>query len=283
VQQQQNPYVPTTNTPFVPVTPLHHHHPRNEETNSTPLEGYTNIFSPVQQVAGNVLYNMSSPMMTSTQQVGSQWFNSTRTYFRVNNSYVANKLRILLVPFFHKDWKRRRDQNPNMDYLPPTEDLNSPDLYIPTMAFVSYVLLIGLFMGTRLVFTPDVIGDTTSRALLIIIFEVLLVKIVVWLLNFEVILGLLDILSFSGYKFVGSVINVSVGLMLGNTAFYISYIVNSLLFCIFLGKSLRAAIHYPGIYLNSGQDTYEKTKNYLLYSWVLFQFLLIYLLCNKGF
>jgi hypothetical protein len=53
-------------------------------------------------VAGNVLYNMSTPMVASTQQVGYQWFNSTRAYFRVNNYYVAKKLRILLFPFLYQ-------------------------------------------------------------------------------------------------------------------------------------------------------------------------------------
>jgi hypothetical protein len=63
---------------------------------------YAQLLSPVQQVAGNMLLNMGSPMVTSTQAVGSQWFNSTRTYFRVSNAYVAHKLRVLLVPFFQK-------------------------------------------------------------------------------------------------------------------------------------------------------------------------------------
>jgi hypothetical protein len=39
-----------------------------------------------------------------------------------------------------------------MSVLTPAEDINSPDLYIPTMAFVTYVLLVGLFMGTKLVY-----------------------------------------------------------------------------------------------------------------------------------
>jgi len=32
-------------------------------------------------------------------------------------------------------------------YYSPRDDINAPDLYIPTMAFISYILLIGLAMG----------------------------------------------------------------------------------------------------------------------------------------
>lgn len=37
----------------------------------------------------------------------------------------------------------------NTDYLPPNQDRNAPDLYIPVMAFVTYVLLIAFFKGTN--------------------------------------------------------------------------------------------------------------------------------------
>jgi hypothetical protein len=43
-----------------------------------------------------------------------------------------------------KVWKRKQDAG---GYAQPKDDLNAPDLYIPTMAFVTYVLLIGFVMG----------------------------------------------------------------------------------------------------------------------------------------
>lgn len=33
-------------------------------------------------------------------------------------------------------------------YAFPREDINAPDLYIPAMAFVSYILLVGFVHGT---------------------------------------------------------------------------------------------------------------------------------------
>jgi len=88
-------------------------------------------------------------------------------------------------------------------------------------------------------------------------------------------LGVLDILSFSGYKFIGTVINVCVGLIGGQQAFYISFIINSILFSIFLGKTLRAAIQNPS------PETTKSPKNYVMLIWALFQFILIYFLVTN--
>jgi protein transport protein YIF1 len=32
-------------------------------------------------------------------------------------------------------------------FAPPRSDLNAPDLYIPTMSFVTYVILVGIATG----------------------------------------------------------------------------------------------------------------------------------------
>ena len=58
-------------------------------------------------------------------------------YFNVSNSYVVNKLFIVLFPWRHRPWSRQQQlmsssgQGPL--FLPPREDINSPDLYIPRM------------------------------------------------------------------------------------------------------------------------------------------------------
>jgi hypothetical protein len=44
---------------------------------------------------------------------------------------------------------RRSDTGQMEGYSPPREDINSPDLYIPVMAFVTYVLLCGLAAGRK--------------------------------------------------------------------------------------------------------------------------------------
>ena len=55
-------------------------------------------------------------------------------YFNVSNSYVINKLFLVLFPWRHKPWARKQGTATNGQegwYLPPRDDINSPDMYIP--------------------------------------------------------------------------------------------------------------------------------------------------------
>ena len=60
-------------------------------------------------------------------------FSALKHYFNVSNSYVVNKLFLVLFPFRHKPWSRKQAMGPNghEGYLPPRDDINSPDMYIP--------------------------------------------------------------------------------------------------------------------------------------------------------
>ncbi|KAJ3410269.1 hypothetical protein HDV05_003975 [Chytridiales sp. JEL 0842] len=127
-------------------------------------------------------------------------------YFNVSNSYVLNKIRLLIFPFRHKSWTRlvrRSEQDGQMEgYKPPREDLNAPDMYLPAMAFVTYVLLVGMLFGYRKSFTPDALGITSTTALFIVACEVLFFKLGCYLLNVQSEVSFLDLIAYCGYKFV---------------------------------------------------------------------------------
>jgi YIF1 len=57
-------------------------------------------------------------------------------HFNVSNSYVLHKLRLVLFPWRHRPWTRkirRSEVNGQTEgWQPPREDINSPDLYIPS-------------------------------------------------------------------------------------------------------------------------------------------------------
>eukprot|EP01126_Amoeba_proteus_P011005 TRINITY_DN14369_c0_g2_i3.p1 TRINITY_DN14369_c0_g2~~TRINITY_DN14369_c0_g2_i3.p1 ORF type:complete len:286 (+),score=27.78 TRINITY_DN14369_c0_g2_i3:61-918(+) len=212
-----------------------------------------------QQVAGS----MFQPMLSKTQQASELWFSSLKSYFNVDNVYVWRKLKMILFPFFHQTYKRNSQQQYD-------RDLNAPDLYIPVMSFVTYVLLIALSLGANEKFKPDVIGLTMTTALLSVFLEQLLLKTAIWLQNLTNI-TFLDLLSFTGYKFVVAVMNLSSGILFGSIAFLFSYIVNTLFFSIFLFRTLKAT--------QLGNDGIL-TRNYFLISAVLLQFLIIYFLCH---
>jgi hypothetical protein len=60
--------------------------------------------------------------------------SALKHYFNVSNGYVVNKLFLVLFPWRHKPWSRKQSVGPNGQegwFLPPREDLNSPDMYIP--------------------------------------------------------------------------------------------------------------------------------------------------------
>jgi hypothetical protein len=60
--------------------------------------------------------------------------SALKHYFNVSNSYVVNKLFLVLFPWRHKPWSRKQAVGQNGQdgwYLPPRDDINSPDMYIP--------------------------------------------------------------------------------------------------------------------------------------------------------
>jgi hypothetical protein len=85
-------------------------------------------------------------------------------------------------------WSRDRNPHDGGSYKLPSEDLNAPDLYIPLMAFVTYILVMGFIMGITDTFTPEVLvrarltsavlanlssqGSTASWAMAVLLFEV---------------------------------------------------------------------------------------------------------------
>ncbi|KAL1304838.1 hypothetical protein AAFC00_003764 [Neodothiora populina] len=135
-------------------------------------------------------------------------------YFNVSNSYVVNKLCLVLFPWRHRPWSRQQQpmssngQGPY--FLPPREDINSPDMYIPVMAFVTYVLLSTLLAGIRGAFRPELLGLTATNAFLTVVIEIMLLKLGTYLLNISNESQLLDLVAYSGYKFVGIIATVAI-------------------------------------------------------------------------
>ena len=87
--------------------------------------------------------------------------------------------------------------------MPPKLDVNAPDMYIPVMAFVTYILIVGIAMGKQNKFTPEQLGIQASSALGWFFFEVLLVFLTLQILSIKSVLKTFDIMAFCGYKFFG--------------------------------------------------------------------------------
>lgn len=82
------------------------------------------------------------------------------------------------------------------------------------MSFVTYVLLIAVSLGLSKSFRPEVLGLTSSRALLIVGVELALIRLCTYLFNVQGDhYGILDLLSYSGYKFVPACVTLSMGVL----------------------------------------------------------------------
>ena len=129
----------------------------------------------------------------------------------------------------------------------PRDDVNSPDLYIPSMAFVTYVLVCGFLLGTRNDFTPEKLGIQASSALLWLLGEVVLILLALYLLNITSNLGFFHLLAFSSYKFVPMIGALIISYVLNSTAYYtfLAYASSSLAF--FLLRSLYVTIQTTSI------------------------------------
>lgn len=174
--------------------------------------------------------------------------SALKHYFNVSNGYVVNKLFLVLFPWRHKPWSRKQSIGPNGQegwFLPPRDDLNSPDMYIPTMAFVTYILLFTLIAGLRGEFQPELFGLIAGWASLAVVVEILGLKLGCYLLSISNESQLLDLIAYSGYKFVGVITTLVVSEILnggtgtggwvGWTVFSYTFLANAL----FLLRSLK--------------------------------------------
>ncbi|KAM4589346.1 protein YIF1B isoform 1-T1 [Fundulus diaphanus] len=157
-------------------------------------------------------------------------------YFAVDTVYVGKKLGILVFPYMHESWEVCYQQD-----IPvaPRFDVNAPDLYIPTMGFITYILVAGLALGTQNRFSPELLGVQASSALVWLIMEVLVVLLSLYLVTVNTDLTTIDLLAFSGYKYVGMIVGVVAGLLFGKTAYYLSLLWCCAAIFVFMIRTLR--------------------------------------------
>ena len=111
-------------------------------------------------------------------------------------------------------------------------------MYIPVMSLVTYILLSTLVAGLRGQFQPELLGYTASVALAIVAVEILGLKLGCYLLSISNTSQLLDLVAYSGYKFVGVIVTISVaeavnggkgtGGWVGWSVFFYTFLANSL-------------------------------------------------------
>jgi hypothetical protein len=204
-------------------------------------------------------------------------------YFHVNNRYVLHKLYILLLPFLHRSWKRQH-VDPNgqtpMDSLdpalysqpsgvprPPSEDVNAPDLYIPTMAFFTYIILMSYQYASShatKTFDPELIGVLASSTLVLLILETAVIRLGLYLISAEQMPHLLDLVAFISYKFVHSIVILLLCVLTDSAMlFYSAILVLGGLHGLFMMRTMKRAMT-PVIDAQTLQTQGAMKSNYFL-------------------
>ncbi|KAF9399471.1 hypothetical protein BGX21_006180 [Mortierella sp. AD011] len=252
--QQQQPYGGSPQTQFMSsqqhFQPQHHQQQQPQQQQQQGIPSFPfNLNDGTTQLG--MQFGKSAVMAGQeyVEQNLNRWVNraALQPYFNVSNQYVVNKLRLLIFPWRHKLWtralKRSETTGESIGYLSPRDDINAPDMYIPVMAFVTYVLLIGISMGTTNNFRPDILGPTASSALAVILLEFTMIKLCIYLLNITSEVPILDLLAYSGYKFVGIIVSIIAQLAKApRSVFWFVFLYTGAATGFFLLRSLRYVI-----------------------------------------
>ncbi|BFZ58814.1 Protein transport protein yif1 [Savitreella phatthalungensis] len=211
--------------------------------------------------------------------------SALRRYFNVTNTYVLRKLGILLFPWRHGPWLRQRETSRDHAssaagggeaFADPRDDINAPDFYIPIMAVVTYILQNSLIAGVQGKFQADLFGETAGWAVAFLLVENSIIKFGCYLLSIPSAL-FLDLVAYSGYKYVGIILTNLVGLLgFQGIVYWLVFLYTSLACAFFVLRSLRSAI-LQGTDDASGKQG-KARKVYFLASIALAQLMWMYLM-----
>eukprot|EP01084_Bolivina_argentea_P018871 35115_1 len=134
-------------------------------------------------------------------------------------------------------------------YQPPIYDINAPDGYLPLMAVVTYIVIMGFVVGTQsssegdgsITFSPQILIATGSSAFALLCIEVLLMKIGFYLIKSVATPPFwLDIVCYTGYKLVFVTINLVINLILDSLiAYYVISVTTGIVAAVFMIQTLR--------------------------------------------
>merc|ERR1711871_1663899 len=192
-------------------------------------------------MAIKMVSEMAKGKIDATIQENTGWFSLdvVKCYFDVTNEYVLNKPRIILFPFSLKEegWKRQSTGFEDEEQPTPRNDLQAPDLYIPLMAFVTYILLVGCFKGfVKQNFNVEDLLVIQSWGIFLWVFESLLQKGFLYFFNIANP-PFCELLAYTGYKYVIMCVLVLGNLGLGTYGFYALLVLFGGLFMLFFYRN----------------------------------------------
>ncbi|CAL5402156.1 unnamed protein product [Camellia sinensis] len=103
-------------------------------------------------------------------------------------------------------WMRTREKlGGEFAYKRLVHDINAPDLYLPLMAFGTYLVLAGFILGINGKFNPEDLGVQFTNGLLCWLLQALLLETIMhWLGGGNVAVPVLDMVAYGRYTFVAA-------------------------------------------------------------------------------
>ena len=111
------------------------------------------------------------------------------------------------------------------------------------MAFVTYILLSTLIAGMRGKFQPELLGYTATTGLAVVTFEMIGLRLGSYILAISNSSQLLDLIAYSGYKFVGIIVTIATAEILNGGRGTGGWVGWGIFFYTFLANSLFLVSH----------------------------------------
>jgi len=175
-------------------------------------------------------FNLGSSYINKAVSTGR--FGKVREYFQIDNVYLIKKMGLMMYPYLSRKWTdttNRDSQQVLVAY---------PDLYIPFMGVITYILLIAGELEVKNEFKPEILGKIWSRIAAVDALEVLVLKVTSFFFESKEI-EVLDVASFVGYKYFYVILRKISGYFLNRILrkiFLLFLFVSSV---VFLGRSLK--------------------------------------------
>jgi hypothetical protein len=143
-----------------------------------------------------------------------------------------------------------------------------PDLYLPLMSFITYVLLIAFNSGRSAKFNPEIFGGVSTKDFAILVLYTLVLKsgkpiskYIVFFIFCNVSVPLLDLLCYVSYKFVLLVINVLLWIIFKQN-YYVYY--GALAYTIFMSMYFMHTVLVQRINRESEIKIHQKMIIYIV-------------------
>merc|ERR1719253_853869 len=149
-------------------------------------------------VAGMVADQVANQVGNQVNSALLRWFPAVmmglREYFNVDHRYVAMKLAFIVGPV-----KALKSSEYNFnDQGDGARPLHVPDLYIPLMSYITYVIMLGIKLGLEGdSFHPEYLNQTATFAAVIVVLEVLCAKVAFYLAACNAV-KMMDLMAVAG-------------------------------------------------------------------------------------